>query len=115
MHGHGAHDDMSYVPPGMLERWAKRDPIERYARRLVAEHGFSEHEVEEIRGDVHDYVEQCAAKALDSPMPDARTAADGVFAECWEPLGDGRSPRSAGRDESESGNGSAPHGNGARA
>src|ERR1044072_5574163 len=36
MHGHGAHDDMSYVPEGMLEEWEKRDPIERYAGRLAA-------------------------------------------------------------------------------
>ena len=41
MHGHGAHDDMSYVPPEMFEEWAARDPIERYAERLVADYGFS--------------------------------------------------------------------------
>ena len=26
MHGHGAHDDMSYVPPEMLEEWARARP-----------------------------------------------------------------------------------------
>src|SRR5215210_3210289 len=31
MHGHGAHDDMRYVPKEMFERWGRRDPIERYA------------------------------------------------------------------------------------
>ena len=40
MHGHGAHDDMSYVPKEMREEWAERDPIDCYAERLVAEHGF---------------------------------------------------------------------------
>ena len=34
MHGHGAHDDMSYVPKELLEEWARRDPIDRYAQRL---------------------------------------------------------------------------------
>ncbi|MGI8727661.1 MAG: thiamine pyrophosphate-dependent dehydrogenase E1 component subunit alpha, partial [Solirubrobacterales bacterium] len=29
MHGHGAHDDMSYVPDEMLAEWRRRDPIER--------------------------------------------------------------------------------------
>ena len=29
MHGHAAHDDMRYVPPELLEAWARRDPIER--------------------------------------------------------------------------------------
>ena len=29
MHGHGAHDDMSYVPKELVEKWAARDPIAR--------------------------------------------------------------------------------------
>ena len=37
MHGHGAHDDMRYVPKEMFEKWSKRDPIERYGEKLVAE------------------------------------------------------------------------------
>ena len=41
MHGHGAHDDMSYVPPEMFEEWSQRDPIDLYSKRLVSEHGFS--------------------------------------------------------------------------
>ncbi len=46
MHGHGAHDDMSYVPDGMLEEWERRDPIERYAARLASDFGFVEDEVD---------------------------------------------------------------------
>jgi TPP-dependent pyruvate/acetoin dehydrogenase alpha subunit len=92
MHGHGAHDDMSYVPDGMLEEWEKRDPIERYAARLAAEFGFAEDEVAEIRDQVRSYVADCAEKALASPMPDPAIAAEGVFAERWEPLGDGEAP-----------------------
>ena len=37
MHGHGAHDDMRYVPKEMLEEWARRDPIETYEARLRAD------------------------------------------------------------------------------
>src|SRR3954468_8721209 len=37
MHGHGAHDDMRYVPAEMLEEWSRRDPIEAYAARLRAD------------------------------------------------------------------------------
>ena len=92
MHGHGAHDDMSYVPEGVHEEWAKRDPIDRYAERLVHDFGFSEDEVETIRTEVRDYVAECAEKALASPMPDADEATRGVFAERFEPLGDGQAP-----------------------
>jgi len=92
MHGHGAHDDMSYVPEGMFERWTERDPIDRYARRLVDELGFSADEVEGIRSEVAEYVERGALEALESPMPDPGEATRGVFADEWRPLGDGRAP-----------------------
>jgi len=92
MHGHGAHDNMSYVPDELLEEWRRRDPIDRYVERLVAEYGFSEDEIEEVRRGVEAEVEEGARVALDSPMPDPDTATDGVFAEAWEPLGDGLAP-----------------------
>jgi TPP-dependent pyruvate/acetoin dehydrogenase alpha subunit len=92
MHGHGAHDDMSYVPPELLEGWRARDPIELYAERLVSVHGFSSDEVTEIREEVRRYVDECAERALASPMPEPDLALDGVFAEDFEALGDGEAP-----------------------
>jgi TPP-dependent pyruvate/acetoin dehydrogenase alpha subunit len=92
MHGHGAHDDMSYVPKELLAEWERRDPIERYASRLVNEHGFVGREIERIQEDVQRYIDECAQRALASAMPDPATATDGVFAERIEPLGDGRAP-----------------------
>jgi TPP-dependent pyruvate/acetoin dehydrogenase alpha subunit len=92
MHGHGAHDDMSYVPKELLEEWEDRDPIARYAQELVSKHGFAQQEVNEIRGEVAQLVDECARKALDSPMPQPDLATDGVFADEWEPLGDGQAP-----------------------
>jgi len=108
MHGHGAHDDMSYVPKQMLEEWARRDPIERYAERLVSEHGFSTDEVEGLRDEVKSYIAECAREALESPMPDPAIATQGVFAERWEALGDGRAPWSFWSRGSSGGNGSSP-------
>lgn len=92
MHGHGAHDDMSYVPPEMLEHWRRRDPIELYAGRLVDDFAFGRDEVEEIRSAVAAYVDECAEQALASPMPEPEVALEGVFAERAEPLGDGEAP-----------------------
>jgi pyruvate dehydrogenase E1 component alpha subunit len=103
MHGHGAHDDVRYVPPEMFEEWERRDPIERYGERLVAEHGFASEEVEALREQVRAYVEECSRKALDSPMPDPAEATTGVFAEAWEPLGDGAAPWSRWSHENGSG------------
>jgi pyruvate dehydrogenase E1 component alpha subunit len=108
MHGHGAHDDMSYVPPELVEKWAERDPIARFADRLVVEHGFDEDELNAIRDEVIAEVDEAARRALEQPMPDPGTATDGVFADAWEPLGDGHAPWSHWRDTtSANGNGSA--------
>src|SRR5687767_10844258 len=92
MHGHGAHDDMGYVPPEMFEEWSQRDPIELYSKRLVSEHGFSRDEVDAIRAEVSEYVAKCAEEALASPMPEPAGATAGVFADAWEALGDGQAP-----------------------
>jgi pyruvate dehydrogenase E1 component alpha subunit len=108
MHGHGAHDDMSYVPAGMLEEWARRDPIDRYCARLTGELGWSEDEVEAIRDEIARYVAECAERALASPMPDPATATEGVFAEAFEPLGDGEAPWSRWKRDRQAGNGAAP-------
>ena len=45
-----------------------------------------------MREQVRSYVADCAEKALASPMPDPAIATEGVFAERWEPLGDGEAP-----------------------
>jgi pyruvate dehydrogenase E1 component alpha subunit len=92
MHGHGAHDDMSYVPEEMLAEWRGRDPIDRYRERLVAEHGFDPGALEALRDRVAAAVDDAARAALASPMPDPDEAGRGVFAERWRPLGDGQAP-----------------------
>jgi TPP-dependent pyruvate/acetoin dehydrogenase alpha subunit len=92
MHGHGAHDDMSYVSRELLEEWSQRDPTDLYRERLAAEHGFDAEELDRIHAEVKDHVDQCAAKALESPMPEPAAAEDGVFSEHFEELGDGQAP-----------------------
>lgn len=89
MHGHGAHDDMSYVPAELLERWAARDPIARQSERLRA----LDVDVDAIAHDVDRFVEAELAAALESPMPEPETAFAGVFATA-DPgrLGDGNAP-----------------------
>ena len=88
MHGHGAHDDHKYVPPELLEEWAARDPIERYEERLRSD-GI---DVAAIRTEAKQLIDDETDWALAQPMPDGGTAADGVFADKWEPLGDGQTP-----------------------
>jgi pyruvate dehydrogenase E1 component alpha subunit len=88
MHGHGAHDDHKYVPKAMLEQWAQRDPIERFEKKLRAD-GV---DVDAIRAAAKELVDSETEWALAQPMPDPDTATEGVFADKWEPLGDGHAP-----------------------
>jgi TPP-dependent pyruvate/acetoin dehydrogenase alpha subunit len=106
MHGHGAHDDMSYVPPELFEEWKQRDPIERYTRILAEHHGFSRDELDAIRTECEREVAEAAEKALASPMPDPEIAAEGVYADRFESLGDGHAPWSRWSEGGE------PRGNG---
>ena len=88
MHGHGAHDDMSYVPKELFEEWAARDPIDRYERQLGAE-GV---DVEAIRRSVDTELERETEWALEQPMPDPATAVERVFGSEDPELGDGLAP-----------------------
>ena len=88
MHGHGAHDDMRYVPGDLVERWAARDPVEAQERRLRAAGA----DVAALRASVAEELERATAWALAQPMPDPASAEEGVFATADPELGDGRAP-----------------------
>ncbi|MEA2266830.1 MAG: hypothetical protein QOE27_2413 [Solirubrobacteraceae bacterium] len=89
MHGHAAHDDMRYVPAGLVDHWRGRDPIDLEAGRLVGE-GV---DVEGLRAEVDARLDAALAAAVELPLPAGATATDGVFcAGEAEPLGDGRAP-----------------------
>ncbi len=109
MHGHGAHDDMSYVPEEMLAEWRDRDPIERWSERLAGEFSVPPKRIKELREEVRAEVDECAERALASPMPDPAIATEGVFANEWRPLGNGQAPwsrwkqREAGAAEDQDG------------
>jgi pyruvate dehydrogenase E1 component alpha subunit len=92
MHGHGAHDDMSYVPDELLAEWRDRDPIDRYEERLRERHGVTAERIEELRAEVTAEVAAAAERALASPMPEPGIATTGVYADAWQPLGDGGAP-----------------------
>jgi TPP-dependent pyruvate/acetoin dehydrogenase alpha subunit len=86
MHGHGAHDDMRYVPRELLDEWEARDPIRRYEERLHAD------DVEVIRASVKEELDRETEWALAQPMPEPSAATAGVFADGDPELGDGQAP-----------------------
>jgi pyruvate dehydrogenase E1 component alpha subunit len=89
MHGHGAHDDASYVPPELFEHWAARDPLERQRERLR----LLGVDVEAIDAAVRAEIDLATREALAAPEPEGDAALTGVFCE-GEPqtLGRGAAP-----------------------
>ena len=89
MHGHGAHDDASYIPPEQLEHWAARDPIARQRERLRSL-GV---DVEAIEQAVREEIDLATEEALAMGQPEPASATEGVFCEGEaQPLGLGAAP-----------------------
>jgi TPP-dependent pyruvate/acetoin dehydrogenase alpha subunit len=79
--GHAEHDNQSYVPPGERERWAEEnDPIDRY-RRILGQNGVAADELAGVDARVSAEVDAATEEAERSPMPEARDALLGVYAE----------------------------------
>jgi pyruvate dehydrogenase E1 component alpha subunit/2-oxoisovalerate dehydrogenase E1 component alpha subunit len=76
--GHAEHDNQSYVPPGEIESWAARDPIDRFRRRLLDEGWGAPDEVAGVDARVDAELDGALATCLDEPLPDPSTALSGV-------------------------------------
>jgi pyruvate dehydrogenase E1 component alpha subunit len=81
MEGHAVHDDAFYVPREVHDRWAERDPIERYLRWLRDHAELSEDEESEIENYVKRHLNDALERAEASPPPDPAGLLDGVYAE----------------------------------
>ena len=91
--GHGAHDDASYMPQELRDRWADREPVQRLHGFLVEQAGWTDAEEQALRGEVRAELDRAVEQALASPLPDPDTLLDGVYAAY------ARSGRGAGRGE----------------
>ena len=81
MEGHAVHDDAFYVPKELFERWAERDPIERYRSWLRDHDALGDDDEEEITSSVKRLLNEALQRAEASPQPDPATLLDGVFAD----------------------------------
>jgi len=98
MCGHAHHDDMlylgkdphpgweypalapqGYANPDLYAFWSERDPIARYAQRLMARGVVTDADVDQMKADVSTLVEAEAQAVIASPWPDAATVTTGVF------------------------------------
>lgn len=80
MRGHSEHDPAHYVPRGMLEEWAQRDPIERLEEWLEKHNIMDPQKKDEITDRIESEIEDAVQWADSQPIPDGNTVAEGVYA-----------------------------------
>ena len=80
MLGHAIHDGAEYVPRELLAEWEAKDPVQRFAQRLLEGGLATEEELEAIRRRAREEVLDAIAYAESSPWPDPATVEDGVYA-----------------------------------
>ena len=80
MKGHAEHDGQSYVPREELEEWGRRDPIERYAERLIAAGDATASALDAIDQRISDELDSDVAYAETQPSPSPEHPLDGVYA-----------------------------------
>src|SRR5215813_12865234 len=81
MKGHAIHDAAAYVPKEMHEYWRKRDPIDRFEKYLLGKKWLTPEQNEKIIAEVEKELEADREFAVNSPMPEGHTAAEGVYCE----------------------------------
>jgi pyruvate dehydrogenase E1 component alpha subunit len=80
MEGHAVHDDAFYVPKVMFERWAERDPLERFRAWLRENAELNDQEEDEITSYVKRLLNEALQRAEESPLPDPSSLLEGVYA-----------------------------------
>jgi TPP-dependent pyruvate/acetoin dehydrogenase alpha subunit len=83
--GHSAHDAAEYVPKKVMDNEAKKDPIPRFEKYLLAKRLLTKERIREMERAMEKEIDDAVAFAESSPMPEAGTAVEGVCCEpdCW--------------------------------
>jgi len=80
MRGHAEHDDQHYVPPGVLEEWAKKDPVDRFLAWVAEGDRLPDVDIDALRAELDAAVLAAVDRARHAPEPPLETAAVGIFA-----------------------------------
>ncbi len=81
MRGHEEASGTKYVPKELMEKWAKKDPIDNYETWLLQEGIISSEEKEKVRQEIKQEIESGLEKAYGEPLPvpDTSTELADVF------------------------------------
>lgn len=79
--GHAEHDNQSYVPPEELAEWERKDPLDRYVRRLTETGWATAEELAVVDGRILAELDAAVAACEHEPLPPPASALDGVLAD----------------------------------
>jgi pyruvate dehydrogenase E1 component alpha subunit len=74
--GHSRTDPAKYRPAGELESWKARDPIDILVGRL----GLAASEVDALRGEAQQHIDEVSARAAEAPYPTLEETRPYVYA-----------------------------------
>ncbi|HEC22818.1 MAG TPA: thiamine pyrophosphate-dependent dehydrogenase E1 component subunit alpha [Chloroflexi bacterium] len=78
--GHSKSDRQLYRTREEVKEWQARDPIPRYANRLIEAGIITQEDVQAIHDEAYQRIEDAVEFAENSPEPDVSTIMDGVYA-----------------------------------
>jgi TPP-dependent pyruvate/acetoin dehydrogenase alpha subunit len=83
--GHSAHDMAEYVPEKILKEGAKKDPLLRLEKILLAKKLMTRGYIQAMEEEIHKDIDEAIVKAEASPMPEGASALEGVYCDsnCW--------------------------------
>ncbi|MCW3987863.1 MAG: dehydrogenase E1 component subunit alpha/beta, partial [Candidatus Bathyarchaeota archaeon] len=79
--GHYEGDPLIYRTQEELEKWKRRDPIQRFKKVLIDRHFLSQDEDEAIKKKIDEEIEEAVRFAEQSPYPEPKEALQDVFEE----------------------------------
>ena len=79
MTGHSAHDAAEYVPAGLREEWAAKDPIARLEKKMIGKEWAGQDEIARMHDEIRQEIDAAVEWAENSPLPDASELLDGVY------------------------------------
>jgi pyruvate dehydrogenase E1 component alpha subunit len=85
MAGHSAHDAAEYVSEELRRQWAKKDPIVRLEKLLLARRILTREQIRALQASIQKEVDEAIAQAEASPLPEGASALEGVCCgpDCW--------------------------------
>jgi len=79
MRGHGEHDDFSYVPKELLEKYRQHDPIEVCRQKMLESGDLNESDWTELKKSCLQEVDSAYQQATREPGPDPSGLMEGVY------------------------------------